>query len=364
MKIFKFILLTLTILISLKCSDNSAENNDPSSLPEKIYEGDVNLRTQIEVDDFASQNYTRINGSLKIIGEPNLQKINNLNSLVSLRYIKSNLLIEQNPELISLMGLNNIKTVGLGLSLYQNSKLINISSLSNLNSIGEYLRIEENSSLTGLTGLNSIKSVTSLTIKHNLKLLDLTSLSNINSLSQKLEIVGNPFITDIDFLNNLYNNSFIDTIIFLGNDNLISLNGLNKVIKVNRISVFGNPKITNLNGLNNLVAIGNIGTSLPSSTTLYIGSNKALNSLQALNKLTYCHGQIDIFSNPQLTTLDGLNNLTDAGGECTITDNIKLRNLCALKSLLSNTIFTEYFQSSGNFYNPTKQNIIAGNCNN
>lgn len=360
MKKIKLLFLLISTMTLLNCSSNDSGGNN-LNVPEKVFEGNVTLNTQIQVDDFGSQNYTRINGSLKIIGFASMQKITSLNPLINLNYVRDHLWIESNPELTNLNGLNNVKTVGFKLSIYKNALLSNISALNNINSIGTDLIIEENNSLNNLNGLNSISSIINLTINNNLILSDLNGLSNLKKLSQNLYISTNPQITNIDFLNKLNSNSVFSGYILISNCvNLTNLNGLNKVVKAGRISISSNPKITNLNGLNNVTMITSYDPNLHHS--LDIRYNNKLNSIQDLKNITFCYGEISITNNPQLTTLDGLNNIISAGEEISINDNPKLRNFCALKTLFVLHNFAPYYGVSGNYFNPTQQNVIAGNC--
>lgn len=93
---------------------------------------------------------------------------------------------------------------------------------------------------------------------------------------------------------------------------------------------------------------------------LYIANNNSLNSIQALSNITNC-GTIQIIYNAQLTTLNGLNNLSTIIGDLTITNNIQLRNFCSLQTVLNN-VQVNFYSVTNNFYNPTKANIISGNC--
>ena len=188
MRKIKLLFLLISTLTLLNCSSNDDSGNSP--IPEKIFEGDVTLNTQIQVDDFGSQNYTKINGSLKIIGYTSMQKINNLNSLSTLNYIRDHFWIQTNSELTNLNGLNNIKTVGYRLSIYKNDLLSDISALNNINSIGTDLVIEENNSLNNLNGLNSITSIISFTLKNNLILSNLNGLNNLKKIESNLYITN------------------------------------------------------------------------------------------------------------------------------------------------------------------------------
>lgn len=73
-------------------------------------------------------------------------------------------------------------------------------------------------------------------------------------------------------------------------------------------------------------------------------------------------GQLTISDNWGILDLNGLTNLSNCKGAITITNNNDLSSFCGIKSLLDNGAFKNTFTATGNFYNPTKQDIIDGNC--
>lgn len=159
-------------------------------LPSKIYEGDITLSTQQEVENFGAKNYTEITGNLYIGHHiSNHSNISNLNSLNSLNSIKGFLLIRNNAKLTTLSGLNNISSIGGNLSIVNNEMLSSLIGLSNISTIGGSLGIGGNSTLTSLDGLNKITLIEGqLSISNNKMLSSLTGLNNINTIRGGLNI--------------------------------------------------------------------------------------------------------------------------------------------------------------------------------
>jgi len=197
---------------------------------------------------------------------------------------------------------------------------------------------------TDLEGLEHIENVGSLVITglffspeanvERSSLESLKGLDNLMSIEESLTINKNPDLIDLDGLNNL-----------------INVNG--------NFSIDGNINLTSLNGLDALTSIGG---------TVYIDTNK-LPNLEGLNMLTSIAEDFslvgDVFGSGQadLVSLQGLDNLTSIGGLLRIQFNTQLTNYCALNNLIiTNNGLTGDLETLSNDYNPTKQNIINGDC--
>lgn len=73
-------------------------------------------------------------------------------------------------------------------------------------------------------------------------------------------------------------------------------------------------------------------------------------------------GGIVISNNSEILDINSLLNITSNSGSITITNNVILGSLCGIRPLLESGNFTGSYNVSGNFYNPTLQEIIDGNC--
>lgn len=61
-------------------------------------------------------------------------------------------------------------------------------------------------------------------------------------------------------------------------------------------------------------------------------------------------------------SLDGLQNLEQFSGYLSIYENWSLRNFCAISKVLSLERNDIGFSKYRNAYNPTREDILAGNC--
>lgn len=294
-----------------------------------VYEGDITLTTQQEGVNFGNQGYSKITGKLQI-GPSNFndtsKSINNLNSLQNLTTIGGDLAIHT-TFLTNLEGLHNISSIGGFLSVASNNNLTNLSGLNSLTSIGRFFSLTFNRSLINLEGLN-----------------------NLSSISEGIEIYLNENLINFSGLNNLTSiggNSRIDR-----NASLTNLNDLSSLSTINGdIYISENFNLENIDGLTSLSTInGNL-------TISYSG----LDNLNGLTNLTTINGDLTISNNQVLTQLDGLSNLSTLNGNLTIDGNINLNDFCGIQLLINNG-FSQPYTVSSNKYNPTKQDVINGNC--
>ena len=301
----KSVILLVSILCLLSCS---SDDDNTEQFPENIFVGDITLTTQQEVNQFGAQNYTKVEGTLRI-GSTNsndLSDIFDLTSLSSLQEIGTDLTIVNNPNLVDLNGLNNINSINQTLYVHINSSLINLNALNNLNSISSSLSIRNNDSLENLDGLSNLNSVPVVSI--------------------------------------------------IKNSSLISINGLNGISTLRNLLIEENLALNNINGLSNLVRV------LGGLKLAYI----PIDNIDALTNLLEV-GSIDI-SATSITNLDGLGNVRFNDFLLNpyhyFVNNNFLSDFCELRPVLisdqqSNTINLDI---SGNLYNPTVQDIIDGNC--
>ena len=122
-----------------------------------------------------------------------------------------------------------------------------------------------------------------------------------------------------------------------------------------------------INGSVEFDNVQNLANMLTLSNVKYIKSNfKILNnnellSLEGLSKLDSIGGDFNIDNNDKLANLDGLSNLSAVDGKFTITNNDALLNFCGIKPLLTANGVAE-ISIYDNYYNPSPDDIIAGNC--
>ena len=111
-----------------------------------------------------------------------------LSGLNSLTSIEGNLVIDNNPALLSMSGLNKLTSIGGGLQISYNASLLSLSALSNVTSIRGILSVSYNDELTSLSGLDSITpyTISHLYIQGN----PLLSICNVPSVCTYLKTGG------------------------------------------------------------------------------------------------------------------------------------------------------------------------------
>lgn len=317
-----------------------------------IFNGDALLETQTEVDNF---NFTEVTGQL-IISESSIGAITNLNGLTALTTVGNGLLIDDNNNLTSLLGLENIISIqGIGLQISNNNNLTSIAALSNLSSLDGNLNIFSNNSLAGLQGLEGITSINgNMNINTNNQITSLLGLNNLIS------------VNGVGFFGGGIN--------IANNDSLTTLNGLSSLVSINgNLEIINNNLITSLIGLETL-------TTLSGTGNLTIEDNDSLLTFNGLNNLNTLNGNLRIYDNDSLLSLDllnleaiggglevtfndallkpqGLDNITSIGGNFVIKSNLNLTSLEGLDNLI--TIGRDF--EIGNVINGLTGEIYSGN---
>lgn len=136
------------------------------------------------------------------------------------------------------------------------------------------------------------------------------------------------------------------------NPSLVNLNGIENITNIGYgLFIVDNDLLTNLNELINITSI---------NTTLSIAENSALVNLSGLQNITIIGVDLLIVENDNLTNLNELSNLNSAPN-IRINNNNILVDFCGLNNVIVNGGNND-FLAFYNAYNPTKQDIIDGNC--
>ncbi|AFL81826.1 hypothetical protein Aeqsu_2366 [Aequorivita sublithincola DSM 14238] len=343
---------------------------------ENIFQGNVVLSSQAEVNDFGTHNYVEITGDLIIGKLPNsgYSDITDLSPLLTLERIGGHLYIQYNEILNTTAGLNNLTSLGNDLAFIDNASLLKIEGFNNIASgIVGNLIINYNPVLNNLDGINNVTTVggqlfiTSnvkipnldflgnlVSIERTLTLSNLADIQNFNSLA-KLETIkelivnNNPSLKNFDGLQNLKES--IEFLKIGKNNSLKNLIGLENMNVTGSIVISNNSQLVNLNGLLKVTTL---------TSYLEISNNSSLTDLSGLNNLTIVGYPIKISQNNNLMSLNGFENLTDVK-HLEISTNKNLTDLCAIRNLVTNGSIIGLSIFS-NAYNPTKQDIIDGNC--
>ncbi len=352
-------------VVTISLNDISTEN---------IYDGDVYLSSQDEVNTFGASNYVRITGFLFIgkDSETELSNISDLTPLESLNRIDGDFTIYRNGELSNTLGLGNIEDIGSNLIIGENPILISVSDLNNITSVQNDLSINENPLLEDMEGLSNITNVSGNLFFYNNPLTpNLNWMRNLSSIGKDLYIGGCKLIRTLNGLNSLRN---VGPYITIENNELLeNLNGLeNLIATIEVLKINNNASLLNIADLNNITV----------TFEIIISNNKKLQNLIGLSKITYLTFGAYIVKNNSLIDLTGLDNLISSG--LTVKQNQSLINLNGLNGLqyaeqlifysnpslsdfcaLQNSLITNlniYYSVAGNGFDPTQQDLIDGNC--
>ena len=137
----------ITLIFIVLALMSSCVNQD-NVRPEKVFEGNLHLSTQEDIDKFATKGYTKVTGNLTIGQLYQLtEEVTTINSLKSLSEIEGDLSIWSNTKLSNLNGLESMKNVGGDLVIWYNSNLIEFCGIKELVSSGGIsgdIKIENN----------------------------------------------------------------------------------------------------------------------------------------------------------------------------------------------------------------------------
>lgn len=308
--------------------------------------GDITLRTQQEVNDFAL-NYpdcTELLGSLIIDSEDGSYYggITDLSPLSQLTSVGGNLWItNNNHDIFNLTGLENLNSVGGDLSIAGNDGLPSLVGLENLSTVNGQLNISSNNTLSTLAALESLTTIGDLKItsNHGLSICNIPPICNYLTNNGSYEIsnngVGCGTEAEISALCNATAVCPPDHVIIgsqaeLSNYALLYPNCT--AIAGNLIVGIDNPFILSL-GINELSPIISVAGNL-SIIGYGIGG---INDITDLANLTSVGGDLT-FENTTLQSLSGLENLASINGKLVIEDNFDLTDITAIKDIDYTTI--------------------------
>lgn len=294
-----------------------------------VYDGDVVLLTQQEVDDFGSNNFLEITGSLTIgdntgiisditnldalssletlgnyLAIYNNDQLENLNGLSGITSIGGDLLVGMNDLFIEIDGLSNITTIGGALEIYSNDLLQNIQGISNVTSLGGGATIRRNESLASLVGFPSMVEINGpVSIRDNNALTSLEGLDNLRSVVGGFEVSNESQLANISAISNLES---VQGIFVLSGTRITEINGFNNLTLVSGgIEIASNSQLTSILGFSNITSTGSVR----------IQYNDQLESISGFEGLTSIMGDLNLVVNSSLTSIDTFTNLSVIEGE-------------------------------------------------
>lgn len=345
-----------------------------------VFDGDMSISSKAELDLFSSGEFIRVNGDL-IIGSQTYyfsganNDIETLSGLETIESIHGDLIIRSNADLISLNGLNKLKAVHGNVTIYGNGLISDLNKLESLDSIYGSLTIERNNEVNMITAFANLTYIEGdININQNDKLIRINGFEDLESFEGSVEIISNNNLEEVTSFSAFEQLKDID---ISYNYNLVTLN-FESLKKTNGYINIHSSKLTqlqfdalntingyfNLNYNSELISLESLSNLTQVKGTFSIDYNNALYSLEDLLNLTNITGDLDIYNNDALTSLDGLENLATVGGDVIIRYNYKLSDYCALGEGVINSISDSSWWSPiyGNSYNPTKDDLINGDC--
>ncbi|ALM49352.1 hypothetical protein AMR72_10870 [Flavobacterium psychrophilum] len=274
-----------------------------------------------------------------------LEGIQNVRSIDYLR-------IESNPKLNNIAQLDKLTSVH-SVDLRDNQSLVSLQGLHNLKSCIYKINIQENNALTSVSALSSLESIDELEIRDCNALTSLQGLGAIKQINN-LRIIGVP-LSSIDYVGNIHSLSILQ----ISDTQIASLSGLSGLTDLKIFTMYDNNNLTSLSGLENITSL----TSLSISNCPNLTSIQALSNVDAFSEYFYeglLHKGAIYITNTGLASLDALSNVTNSPSNLVIENNPELSNYCGLENLNMDTL--EYVSIVSNQYNPTAEDIIAGNC--
>jgi hypothetical protein len=303
-----YLLAFICFIVSCSSDDSNSvqQQNQSTTCSENtsIFQGNVTLTNQFEVNDFGAMCYSGINGVLHIESSPESIPINSLLPLSGIKEVMGLYVI--NTNVTSLEGINLTNQTFLGV-----------------------LSINNNQYLESLGNIVVPSSIGTLNFSSNHNLLNFIGLEELNNISVKLRISVN--------------------------DNITSFSGFNNIEYIESFVLQQENSLTNFTGLDNLKGSGGF----------FIYDNYSLTNFVGLGELTYLSGisdwGLDVKYNPNLISFDGLENLLQAD-TLVINNNVNLADYCGLDNLINNGNLESYPGVSGCAYNPTLLDMQNGNC--
>jgi len=210
-----------------------------------ICQGDVVLRTQVQVDAFCGCEI--IDGRLDIgtqfadINSSDSSDIHDLSNLIGIREVRQTVNIKR-TKLKNLRGLDSLEVIGKGFGVLINEEIISLAGLEKLKSVG-----------------GNTTSQDGFTISKNRKIEQLNNLRKIEYIGDWLIIDNNPKLQSIEGLSSSRTTT-LDRIFIHDNESLINLNGLENIkyikeVNFGVISILRNKNLENVNGLENIELI-------------------------------------------------------------------------------------------------------------
>lgn len=167
--------------------------------------GDVYIGSQAEADQFLIDypNCTEINGSLLFQVNSGSSDLVDLTPFSNITSVLGSLQFNNNQELESIAGLENLTSVGTSINLHNNG-IQNIDPLNGIETLGGLIYIANNPALVNLNGFASLTEIGGyIYINNNSALVNLNGFASLTDMGGHIEISNNAILSDISGLENI-----------------------------------------------------------------------------------------------------------------------------------------------------------------
>ena len=303
-----------------------------------------------------------IGGNFRVIAESfsysySFNVLSSFKGLSSLKSIGGDFEVNaKSSSLASFEGLENLETIGGNFKVIAGSyssleSLSSFKGLSSLKSIGEDFEVNTNSSLNALESFEGLESLE--TIGGNFKIIDnessLNALSSFKGLSS-LKSIGGDFEVSTDHSSSPHPSHSLNALeSFEGLESLETIGGNFRVIAESFSYSYSFNVLSSFKGLSSLKSIGGD----------FEVKARVLESFEGLENLTNIGDKLTIKGCSSLNNIDALKNI-ESLNDISITTCSKLYDFCVLKNVVQNMSGTFYVNDNG--YNPTKYQLLNGEC--
>lgn len=286
--------------------------------------------------------------NFRLLGNAQMERLFDMSSINDLNEVK----IEGNASLISIAGLTNTSISDL--SIGGNDLLENLQGLESTTRLNS-LSLRFNESLKSVEGLQNLRSISSnITIEYNGNLEDLSGMGFLETGPFTMNIQNNPKLTSIDRFRMRNSPSNETTWALIENNNeLKGIEPLDGLTSITNLMISGNRELIDLQPLSNLEVVSHLN----------VVANDQLENLKGLENLREA-GILYVAGNSQLSSLDGLSSLLTVSNNFKISGNESLKDFCAITNLIDGGGVENEFDISFNAFNPSVDDLAAGNCSN
>ncbi len=183
------------------CLNSQEEVNQFEAPTNGVFEGILVISGSDIVDLSPLSELTEVIGLIVIQYNPNLQSLHGLANIKSIRFAEGitvsecGIMIENNQNLSTLMGLHNLELVEDQFSIRFNPQLGDLDGLQGLSELTGTLSIDNLTTLASLDGLTGLRKVFSLQVTNNSALQTLHGLSAMSDI-YRISIINNPLLSN------------------------------------------------------------------------------------------------------------------------------------------------------------------------